>query len=401
MQEAQKRKRIRKIISFILSIIIGILIKGDLPEIFKIKPVTNKKEVSEVKNERISAFDIKVQTRELNNNNLKLIKFNYDNYQLDTLGKFSYIQDYYDGSYALTIVEGDPLKNEQLVSTLIINDGEYETVFDSFKMGNLIIKNKEQSYYYKYEDDIIKLYLLNIKTRHSELLYEFPARSVDYLPMFFRDNHNQIYFMLPTKEGDYTFYQNKDDKFELIASINSNKNNFFYYNINSIKIIDNYLYYQKFIEGRLVLLKFDLETEKEEKLYVIDVGNIFIASFDIKDDALLITYSYDYLDKDKNQQIASEIHLYKEGSVKIIDLKDELILNSRFLNNDRIVFSSKKEELFALTELDLKTNTKTLIELDGDYVDLPFNQYPYPNTIIFENYDNKYYQLDLSKALYR
>lgn len=400
MQEAQKRKRIRKIISFILSIIIGILIKGDLPEIFKIKPVT-KKEVSEVKNERISAFDIKVQTRELNNNNLKLIKFNYDNYQLDTLGKFSYIQDYYDGSYALTIVEGDPLKNEQLVSTLIINDGEYETVFDSFKMGNLIIKNKEQSYYYKYEDDIIKLYLLNIKTRHSELLYEFPARSVDYLPMFFRDNHNQIYFMLPTKEGDYTFYQNKDDKFELIASINSNKNNFFYYNINSIKIIDNYLYYQKFIEGRLVLLKFDLETEKEEKLYVIDVGNIFIASFDIKDDALLITYSYDYLDKDKNQQIASEIHLYKEGSVKIIDLKDELILNSRFLNNDRIVFSSKKEELFALTELDLKTNTKTLIELDGDYVDLPFNQYPYPNTIIFENYDNKYYQLDLSKALYR
>lgn len=401
MQEAQKRKRIRKIISFILSIIIGILIKGDLPEIFKIKPVTNKKEVSEVKNERISAFDIKVQTRELNNNNLKLIKFNYDNYQLDTLGKFSYIQDYYDGSYALTIVEGDPLKNEQLVSTLIINDGEYETVFDSFKMGNLIIKNKEQSYYYKYEDDIIKLYLLNIKTRHSELLYEFPARSVDYLPMFFRDNHNQIYFMLPTKEGDYTFYQNKDDKFELIASINSNKNNFFYYNINSIKIIDNYLYYQKFIEGRLVLLKFDLETEKEEKLYVIDVGNIFIASFDIKDDALLITYSYDYLDKDKNQQIASEIHLYKEGSVKIIDLKDELILNSRFLNNDRIVFSSKKEELFALTELDLKTNTKTLIELDGDYVDLPFDQYPYPNTIIFENYDNKYYQLDLSKALYR
>lgn len=400
MQEAQKRKRIRKIISFILSIIIGILIKGDLPEIFKIKPVTNKKEVSEVKNERISAFDIKVQTRELNNNNLKLIKFNYDNYQLDTLGKFSYIQDYYDGSYALTIVEGDPLKNEQLVSTLIINDGEYETVFDSFKMGNLIIKNKEQSYYYKYEDDIIKLYLLNIKTRHSELLYEFPARSVDYLPMFFRDNHNQIYFMLPTKEGDYTFYQNKDDKFELIASINSNKNNFFYYNINSIKIIDNYLYYQKFIEGRLVLLKFDLETEKEEKLYVIDVGNIFIASFDIKDDALLITYSYDYLDKDKNQQIASEIHLYKEGSVKIIDLKDELILNSRFLNNDRIVFSSKKEELFALTELDLKTNTKTLIELDGDYVDLPFDQYPYPNTIIFENYDNKYYQLDLSKALY-
>lgn len=400
MQEAQKRKRIRKIISFILSIIIGILIKGDLPEIFKIKPVTNKKEVSEVKNERISAFDIKVQTRELNNNNLKLIKFNYDNYQLDTLGKFSYIQDYYDGSYALTIVEGDPLKNEQLVSTLIINDGEYETVFDSFKMGNLIIKNKEQSYYYKYEDDIIKLYLLNIKTRHSELLYEFPARSVDYLPMFFRDNHNQIYFMLPTKEGDYTFYQNKDDKFELIASINSNKNNFFYYNINSIKIIDNYLYYQKFIEGRLVLLKFDLETEKEEKLYVIDVGNIFIASFDIKDDALLITYSYDYLDKDKNQQIASEIHLYKEGSVKIIDLKDELILNSRFLNNDRIVFSNKKEELFALTELDLKTNTKTLIELDGDYVDLPFDQYPYPNTIIFENYDNKYYQLDLSKALY-
>lgn len=303
----------------------------------------------------------------LSNLNYKVIDYKYNNYQIDNIYEFNYIDD--EVLFVLDNICNLINKNISLDKIKLIVSNEYkEPIYRLFKIYNISVNIKKKSIYsIKKVKDILKD-LDNLEDNINNI------------------NNSELKELLINVFNNYSFIDNKREVLELI--INDLKNTYLKEDTSGIKISsiddyfndDDYVFLMGFNKENIPVLQKDNEyfTDKEKTILNIDTSN-----------EININRKIEVIKKIHN--IKNLIISYKLNDNSSTYTRSDLLIDINIIKDYKNSYnnSDMMNKIFLAEKLDnlIKYNVK-----DED-IDLLTSNYDIP----YMKYNNSYHQIDKNK----
>lgn len=303
----------------------------------------------------------------LSNLNYKVIDYKYNNYQIDNIYEFNYIDD--EVLFVLDNICNLINKNISLDKIKLIVSNEYkEPIYRLFKIYNISVNIKKKSIYsIKKVKDILKD-LDNLEDNINNI------------------NNLELKELLINVFNNYSFIDNKREVLELI--INDLKNTYLKEDTSGIKISsiddyfndDDYVFLMGFNKENIPVLQKDNEyfTDKEKTILNIDTSN-----------EININRKIEVIKKIHN--IKNLIISYKLNDNSSTYTRSDLLIDINIIKDYKNSYnnSDMMNKIFLAEKLDnlIKYNVK-----DED-IDLLTSNYDIP----YMKYNNSYHQIDKNK----